>query len=79
MLSAPVAAGVNARKTRSNHIMDVERSLGIEAARATIMHEIKYTMKEHGMFIDSRHLMLVADLMTCRVRLARAAAGRRSR
>merc|ERR1711872_376251 len=28
--------------------------------------EIKYTMESHGMSIDIRHVMLVADLMTCR-------------
>jgi len=28
------------------------------------MNEIKYTMKSHGMSIDERHVMLLADLMT---------------
>ena len=40
--------------------------LGIEAARTTIMKEIDYTMSSHGMSIDKRHIMLLADLMTCR-------------
>ena len=31
------------------------------------MDEITYTMKSHGMSIDSRHVMLLADLMTFRV------------
>ena len=31
------------------------------------MNEITYTMKSHGMSIDSRHVMLLADLMTFRV------------
>ena len=35
-------------------------------ARATIMKEIDYTMSSHGMSIDKRHIMLLADLMTCR-------------
>ena len=30
------------------------------------MNEIKYTMESHGMIIDKRHIMLLADLMTCR-------------
>ena len=33
------------------------------------MNEIIYTMKNHGMSIDHRHVMLLADLMTFRVRL----------
>lgn len=30
------------------------------------MSEIKLVMENHGMSIDHRHPMLVADLMTCR-------------
>ena len=31
------------------------------------MEEIIYTMREHGMSIDRRHVMLLADLMTFKV------------
>ena len=48
--------------------MEVEKTLGIEAARTTIMNEINYTMGSHGMSIDIRHVMLLADLMTFKVR-----------
>ena len=47
--------------------MEVEKTLGIEAARTTIMNEINYTMGSHGMSIDIRHVMLLADLMTFKV------------
>merc|ERR1712013_501376 len=47
-------------------LLEVAVTLGIEAARKTIMNEIKYTMESHGMSIDIRHIMLLADLMTCR-------------
>lgn len=42
--------------------------MGIEAARGTIIHEIQYTMVNHGMSIDRRHVMLLADLMAYKVR-----------
>eukprot|EP00117_Sycon_ciliatum_P006945 scpid14118/ scgid10259/ DNA-directed RNA polymerase III subunit RPC1; DNA-directed RNA polymerase III largest subunit; DNA-directed RNA polymerase III subunit A; RNA polymerase III 155 kDa subunit; RNA polymerase III subunit C160 len=64
MRSVMATAGVNGTQTTSNHIIEVEKTLGIEAARATIMEEIIYTMREHGMSIDRRHVMLLADLMT---------------
>ena len=35
--------------------------------RQTIINEIVYTMVNHGMSIDSRHVMLLADLMTFKV------------
>lgn len=47
-------------------MFQVFKTLGIEAARATIMTEIKLVMENHGMSIDRRHPMLVADLMTSR-------------
>ena len=38
--------------------------LGIEAARRKIIDEIQTTMSSHGMTIDARHTMLLADCMT---------------
>lgn len=58
--------GVVAEKTTSNHVMEVLTALGIEAARETIIREIQYTMGSHGMVIDYRHVMLLADCMTSR-------------
>ncbi|KAG6629289.1 hypothetical protein CIPAW_14G074800 [Carya illinoinensis] len=58
--------GVDGCKTTSNHVIEVQQTLGIEAARKCIIEEIKYTMESHGMNIDIRHMMLLADLMTFR-------------
>ncbi|XP_061612473.1 DNA-directed RNA polymerase III subunit RPC1 isoform X2 [Phyllopteryx taeniolatus] len=56
--------GVNGSRTTSNNTYEVEKTLGIEAARSTIVNEIQYTMTNHGMSIDRRHVMLLADLMS---------------
>lgn len=56
--------GVDGRNTKSNHVIEIERTLGIEAARRCIIDEIQYTMEGHGMSIDIRHMMLLADVMT---------------
>ncbi|XP_051928207.1 DNA-directed RNA polymerase III subunit RPC1 [Hippocampus zosterae] len=56
--------GVDGSRTTSNNIYEVEKTLGIEAARLTIINEIQYTMVNHGMSIDRRHVMLLADLMS---------------
>lgn len=61
--------GVDGCKTKSNHILEVQQCLGIEAARNKIIDEIQYTMSSHGMTIDKRHMMLLADLMTFKVTL----------
>ena len=59
--------GVIGTCTTTNHVLEAASSLGIEAARTTIMKEIKYTMGQHGMAIDHRHTMLLADCMTFKV------------
>uniref|UniRef100_A0A2R9AK61 DNA-directed RNA polymerase n=1 Tax=Pan paniscus TaxID=9597 RepID=A0A2R9AK61_PANPA len=56
--------GVKGTRTTSNNTYEVEKTLGIEAARTTIINEIQYTMVNHGMSIDRRHVMLLSDLMT---------------
>lgn len=59
--------GVDGCRTTTNHVMESEKVLGIEAARTKIMTEIQTTMSSHGMTIDARHTMLLADCMTYKV------------
>lgn len=58
--------GIDPRHTYSNNIMEIASTLGIEAGRTSIISEIKLTMENHGISIDSRHLKLLADIMTYR-------------
>lgn len=61
VLSIP---GVDATRTTTNNIQEISEVLGIEAARAAIIEEIKKVLDEHGLDVDYRHIMLVADAMT---------------
>ena len=56
--------GVDHRRTVSNNIYEVAEVLGIEAARALIVREMKRVLDEQGLDVDTRHIMLVADAMT---------------
>ena len=40
----------------------------MEAARATIMHEVSSVFNAYGIGVDPRHLCLIADFMTHQVR-----------
>ena len=60
--------GIVGTATVSNHIMEVEKVLGIEAARATVISQIAFTMSSHGLTVDPRHQMLLGDLMSFKVR-----------
>ena len=56
--------GVDGLHTTTNHIIEVEKTLGVEAARTQISAEISYIMNAYGIGIDSRHLLLLSDIMT---------------
>ena len=58
------APGVDGYHTTTNHIIEVEQTLGVEAARTQISSEISYIMHAYGIGIDSRHLLLLSDVMT---------------
>ena len=56
--------GVDATRTRTNNVNEIYEVMGIEAARAALIHEATETLKEQGLNVDVRHIMLVADIMT---------------
>jgi DNA-directed RNA polymerase subunit A" len=56
--------GVDSKRTVTNHIREIESSLGIEACRASLIRESMNVLEEQGLDVDVRHIMLVADLMT---------------
>jgi DNA-directed RNA polymerase subunit A" len=57
--------GVDASRTTTNNIHEVHETLGIEAARESIIEETMSTLEEQGLDdVNIRHLMLVADIMT---------------
>ncbi|KAL7458935.1 hypothetical protein ACHAWC_010656, partial [Mediolabrus comicus] len=56
--------GIDGKHTTTNHIIEVEQTLGVEAARTSISSEISYIMNAYGIGIDTRHLMLLSDVMT---------------
>ncbi len=55
--------GVDYTRTRTNNISEIASTLGVEAARSAIIFEAFSTLKEQGIAVDLRHIMLVADIM----------------
>ncbi|MBS3101543.1 DNA-directed RNA polymerase subunit A'' [Candidatus Woesearchaeota archaeon] len=54
---------VDAYRTTTNNIFEIEQVLGIEAARQAIINEIFKVIESQGLNVDVRHIMLVADTM----------------
>jgi DNA-directed RNA polymerase subunit A" len=56
--------GIDKTRTTTNDIEEMGEVLGIEAARNAIINEAYSTLREQGLVVDMRHIMLVSDLMT---------------
>ncbi len=54
---------VDPYRTKSNNIFEIEKVLGIEAARTAIINELLDVIESQGLNVDIRHIMLVADTM----------------
>jgi len=55
--------GIDKFNVRTNNIFEIGITLGIEAARNSLISELKATLENQGLEVDIRYLMLVADLM----------------
>lgn len=53
----------------TNDVGTTLRIYGVEAARATLMREVRAVFGAYGIGVDPRHLSLIADFMTHMVRL----------
>lgn len=58
--------GVDFTRTYSNSCVEIFNVLGIEAARAAIMKELRSVIEFDGSYVNFRHLALLCDLMTQR-------------
>jgi DNA-directed RNA polymerase subunit A'' len=56
--------GVDPTRTTTNHVHEIAKTLGVEAARNAIIREAMGVLEEQGLDVDIRHVMLVADIMT---------------
>lgn len=57
---------VDPTRTSSNDPLEMGRILGIEAARTSILNEIRSVIESDGSYVNFRHLSILADIMTQR-------------
>jgi DNA-directed RNA polymerase subunit A" len=55
--------GVDDTRSVSNHIHEIEKLYGIEAARQMIILESQKVLEQQGLDVDLRHLLILSDLM----------------
>lgn len=54
---------IDAYRTATNNVFEIQEVLGIEAARQAIINEVFKVIESQGLNVDVRHIMLVADTM----------------
>ena len=54
---------IDATRTTTNDVFEIEKIFGVEAARQTIINEVFKVIESQGLDVDIRHIMLVSDTM----------------
>jgi len=57
---------VDHRSTVSNDCLEIKRVLGIEAARQSLINELRFVLNSYGIYVNYRHLTTLTDVMTQR-------------
>jgi DNA-directed RNA polymerase II subunit RPB1 len=57
---------VRSEWTYSNNCTEILEVLGIEAARASVLKEIRHVIERDGSYVNYRHLAMLVDVMTSR-------------
>jgi len=55
---------VDTQKTISNDCLEVREVLGIEAARQSLINELRFVLGSYGIYVNYRHLSTLTDVMT---------------
>ena len=55
---------IDFKRTYSNNIVEILETLGVEAARAALLKELRNVIEFDGSYVNYRHLALLCDVMT---------------
>lgn len=66
LLAVMTHEAVDPTRIRSNYLMEVIEVLGIEAARQTLLKELRDVISFDGSYVNYRHLAILCDVMTYR-------------
>lgn len=58
--------GIDQTRTISNNVIEIYEVLGIEAARQSLLNELRAVLSFDGSYVNYRHLAILVDTMTCR-------------
>lgn len=57
---------VDHTRTTSNDVIEILTVLGVEAARLSLIFELRFVLGSYGIYVNYRHLATLCDIMTTR-------------
>jgi len=57
---------VDTKTTVSNDCIEIREVLGIEAARQSLINELRFVLGSYGIYVNYRHISTLTDVMTQR-------------
>lgn len=60
---------VDATRTVSNDTTEILQVLGVEAARQSLINEMRFVLSSYGIYVNYRHISTLVDMMSLRGRL----------
>ena len=60
---------VDATRTVSNDTTEILQVLGVEAARQSLINEMRFVLSSYGIYVNYRHISTLVDVMSLRGRL----------
>jgi len=66
LLGSMELKGIDQTKTISNNVIEIYEIFGIEAARQSLLNELRAVLSFDGSYVNYRHLAILVDTMTCR-------------
>jgi DNA-directed RNA polymerase II subunit RPB1 len=66
LLGSMEIKGVDQTRTISNNVIEIYEIFGIEAARQSLLNELRAVLSFDGSYVNYRHLAILVDTMTCR-------------
>ncbi len=55
---------IDAHKTTTNDLFEIQKVLGIEATRQAVINETLKVIQDQGLDVDIRHIMFISDMLT---------------
>lgn len=66
LMKVMAVEGVDFKRTYTNNVVEILTVLGIEATRKALINELQLILGSYSIYVNSRHIQVLVDMMTLR-------------